>query len=282
MATLLRLVSDLDAQAFRFVAEGRPYQAVEVATDLLQLSTRKGSLQDSLAALEVVEGAHRRALQILVVALQHPALQVDATQLASLATALEREQLAEDTFVAALEGELLDSQTASYPCDVGWVDSCYNGRGCANASFAYSRTSIWACLSRTRAGSLVVLPYHFQPTLTSDWFWGRQCLLQQVFIDSPWTATASLKDEIRRQAFVHLYVHLLLYRKNNEQWPANFRELEAQGYHTLPGLQLKHVDYQALGVNMQISQPGCANPSVLPDERRYSLEQRQWVLHQPD
>lgn len=281
-ASLLQLVADLDAQAFRHIGESRPYQAVEVATDLLLLSTRKGSLQDSLAALEVVEGAHRRSLQILVVALQHPALQAEAAQLASLATVLEREQLTEGTFAAALEGELLDSQTASHPCDVDWGRLVLRWPGVRQREYRLFKNEYMRLLEQARAGSDVVLPFSLRPTITGDWFWGRQCLLQQVFVDSPWTATGTLKDEVRRQAFVHLYVHLLMYRKNSDQWPADFRELEAQGFHSLPGLQLKQVDYQALGDNLQICQPGCPNPSPLSDEKRYQLEQRQWVLHQPD
>ena len=225
--------------------------------DLLRLGSLQGNLGDSLAGLEVKDYALQRAYQEITAILQNQGLSVSRAQLMRLATRLQKSQSkSPENLVTALEGEILRSHQASLshsrPCQVAWGRLALRFPYLRQREYRLFKNEELARLERARSSEPIQLWTPDRERPSKEWLQGKQCWLRSPFVGPPPERLPEVADTTLRQAFLHLYVHLLLYRSNHEQWPVDLEELLTQNYSCLAPLDLRRVDYHALGDTMDI------------------------------
>jgi hypothetical protein len=121
---------------------------------------------------------------------------------------------------------------------------------------------------------------------SSSWLMGKHGLVGMLMIPDPSKVEAEIRMARKRQAFLHLYVLLRLYRSKVGHWPASIEMLAKEGLQPLEGLEMTKVRYLceadriSLEFALEPSESATLSPSPHPELKKWDyLNVSPWVFH---
>jgi hypothetical protein len=283
----------LSAYAEYLSLSGQSDRALAVCQDMLRFSKVVNSDGSTLIQLMISVATRAISQSTLAMVLQTGSAGRPAV-LQELSKTLTETQFSEEDFLNAFYGEyymVTNSvlQLGQKPLVEGQDTNAivYRLPGLVSREFRLYQNDYFPILEKARQGDYRV-PDWLMNFGWFDWFTGQHAYLSGIVIPNSTRAHLVLELSRKRQAFLQLYIELLLARQKSGKWPATLKDLQAGGFKPLPPLDLTKVAYQVEGDKMELKlslseqeQPNPARASVNTNQEWEILDRADWVLHQP-
>lgn len=284
----------LSAYAEYLSLSGQSDRALAVCQDMFRFSKAINAGGHTLIQLMISVATRAISQATLAMVLQTgPAGNTGVLQ--ELSKVLADTQFNESDFLDALEDEyymIANSVAQIGKKPVAGFDETgskwYRLPGLVSREFRMYQNDYYPILEKARQGDYSS-PDWFARFGWSQWLTGQHAYLSSMAIPNSTKAHFQLDLSRKRQAFLHLYVELLLARQKTAKWPANLKELEASGFKALEPLDLDKVAYEVKGDTMELkltlTEQEMPHPPSDMNQPGYQewriLDRAEWVMHEP-
>ncbi len=267
---------------------GRGSEAVAVCQDCIRFSFKLADPNAEPTQLMISLALQSMSQKTLAMILQsHTKLSVD--DLDSLGKTLESTQIQRSSLADTLEVNLCMG-----------LNSCEEGRSAKGNSelniALFWLPGVWAREVRLYKNDCFPMidqvkkqgwakPFNLDGS-SSSWLMGKHGLVGMLMIPDPSKVEAEIRMARKRQAFLHLYVLLRLYRSKVGHWPASIEILAKEGLQPLEGLEMTKVRYLceadriSLEFALEPSESATLSPSPHPELKKWDyLNVSPWVFH---
>ena len=279
-----RLPQDLSAYAEYLVLAGRSSDAIAVASDGLLFAARLGQQQPSIVRAMIGVAARSIAQETLAMVLSRCS---PKESLAPVLDLLRSTQLPPTALVECLEEEYCQnvrslSKLKTNPTPNSPFNYLSALPGLDGRELRMFKNDYLSMLQQVRLGQPVQLGWAANSSL-GNWFLGRHSILAAILTPNLPRTGHAFKIVRLRQAFLHLYVSLLEFRRSKGHFPSSLQELS--GYLPLDGLDLERVEYSRAGSGMKLGLTVSADemPDTPPEPKSEmdewnTLSGRNWKL----
>lgn len=282
----------LSAYAEYLSLSGQTDRALAVCQDMLRFSEAVNSDGSTLIQLMISVATKAISQSTLAMVLQTGSAGSPAV-LQELSKTLGSTHYSESDYMDAMEGEYyMIANSVAQMGKKSMVDFDDSGAklfqlpGLGNREFRMYQNDYFPILEKLRQGDYAV-PDWLVNFSWGQWFTGQHAYLSCIVIPNSTKAHLQLELSRKRQAFLQLYIELLLARQKTGKWPASLKDLA--GFKPLEPLDLSKVSYQVQGDKMELKltlteqeQPNPVKDANGNDYQEWQiLDRSEWVMHEP-